>query len=140
MRDLGAPDIMVLRGVEDIKAFEKGLSNTTTAYDLMKIYEAIGSDEIISTEVCEAMMEVLLAQEFNNKIPAKLPKEVKVAHKTGSITGVQHDSGIVILPNGHEYVLVLLSKDLPSAKVGVEVIADISAMIYAYVISDKHQL
>ena len=39
MRDLGAKDINVLRGVEDIKAFNLGLSNTTTALDLLKIYE-----------------------------------------------------------------------------------------------------
>lgn len=36
MRDLGAMDIQVRRGVEDIKAFEMGLNNTTTAYDLMQ--------------------------------------------------------------------------------------------------------
>lgn len=139
MRDLGARDIQVLRGVEDIKAFEKGLSNTTTAFDLMKIYEAIGKDEIISAEVCNEMMEVLFAQKFNDIIPAKLPKEVKVAHKTGSITGVQHDSGIVVLPNGHEYVIILLSKDLPSRETGINLLSDVSKMVYDYVVSDKHQ-
>jgi beta-lactamase class A len=139
MRDLGAPDIEVLRGVEDIKAFEKGMSNTTTAYDLMKIFEAIGRDEIISEAVCKEMIDVLLAQQFNDIIPVHLPDEVKVAHKTGSITGVQHDSGIVILPNGHEYVLVLLSKDLPSREVGVELLSEISKMVYDFVVADKHQ-
>ncbi|HEY1869660.1 MAG TPA: serine hydrolase, partial [Chitinophagaceae bacterium] len=33
MRQLGAKDINVLRGVEDNKAFDKGLNNTTTAHD-----------------------------------------------------------------------------------------------------------
>jgi beta-lactamase class A len=139
MRELGAPDIEVLRGVEDIKAFDKGLSNTTTAFDLMKVFEAIGRDEIISEQACQEMMEVLFAQEFNEIIPAKLPADVKVAHKTGSITGVQHDSGIVVLPNGHEYVLILLSKDLPNPELGVELLSEISKLIYDYVVSDKHQ-
>ena len=119
MRELGAPDINVLRGVEDQKAFDQGLNNTTTAYDLLKIYEAIGTGIIISDSVCNEMMEVLFDQNFNDKIPAKLPKEVKVAHKTGSITGVRHDSGIVVLPNGHKYVLVLLSKELEDTKKGI---------------------
>lgn len=139
MRELGAPDIAVLRGVEDIKAFDKGLSNSTTAYDLMKIFEAIGRDQIISEEACQEMMQVLFAQKFNEIIPAKLPADVMVAHKTGTITGVQHDSGIVVLPGGHAYVLILLSKELPSPETGVMLLADVSKLVYDYVVSDKHQ-
>jgi beta-lactamase class A len=101
MRELGAPDIEVLRGVEDLKAYNQGLSNSTTAYDLMKIFEAIGTEKIISEKACAEMMTVLFDQHFNEIIPAQLPTNVKVAHKTGSITGVQHDSGIVVLANGH---------------------------------------
>lgn len=140
MRELGAPDINVLRGVEDLKAFEQGLSNTTTAYDLMKIYEAIGMNKIISTEACEEMMAVLYDQKFNEMIPKNLPADVKVAHKTGGITGVRHDSGIVVLPNGHKYVIVLLSKDLTDAEKGVETQAAISKLIYDFVVADKHQM
>lgn len=139
MRDLGANNIEVLRGVEDIKAFDKGLSNSTTAFDLMKIFEAIGRDEIISEDACQEMMEVLYAQKFNDIIPVLLPREVRVAHKTGSITGVQHDSGIVVLPSGHEYVLILLSKELPSEEDGIKLLTEISKMVYDYVVSDKHQ-
>ena len=139
MRDLGAPGIQVLRGVEDIKAFEKGLSNTTTAYDLMKIYEAIGKEAIISAEVCNEMTDILLDQQFNDIIPALLPDDVKVAHKTGSITGVQHDSGIIILPNGHKYVLILLSKDIENREKGIEALAQISKLVYAYVVSEKDE-
>ncbi|MEN8248993.1 MAG: serine hydrolase [Bacteroidota bacterium] len=140
MRELGAPDINVLRGVEDQKAFDQGLSNITTAYDLMKIYEAIGKNRIISDEVCDEMMSVLFDQQFNDMIPKHLPENVQVAHKTGGITGVRHDSGIVVLPNGHKYVLVLLSKELEDAEQGVEAQASISKLVYDYVVADKHQM
>lgn len=139
MRDLGAPDIEVLRGVEDIKAYEKGLSNTTTAFDLMKIYEAIGKEKIISAEVCSEMIDILLDQQFNEIIPALLPDDVKVAHKTGSIAGVQHDSGIIVLPNGHKYILILLSKNLESREKGIETLSQISKLVYAYVVSEKDE-
>ena len=139
MRDLGAPDIQVLRGVEDLKAYNKGLSNSTTAYDLMKIFEAIGKDKIISEETCAEMMTVLFDQQFNEIIPAQLPKEVKIAHKTGSITGVQHDAGIIVLPGGHKYVLVLLSKNLADRDKGIDTLALISKMVYEFVIADKDQ-
>lgn len=134
MRSLGANDIQVLRGVEDNKAFRLGLNNTTTAYDLMLIYEHIAAGTIVSRDACDAMTEVLRRQQFNDMIPALLPRDVVVAHKTGSITGVQHDSGIVTLPDGRRYVLVVLSKDLPSAKEGIETIASLSKLLYDYTI------
>ena len=130
MRKLGAKDIQVLRGVEDQKAFDKGLSNTTTAYDLMLIFEKIAQNKVIDKKSCEEMRKILFDQKFNEIIPEKLPKTVKVAHKTGSITGVQHDSGIVYLPDGRKYVLVLLSKKLKNANAGVKVLAEVSEMIY----------
>jgi beta-lactamase class A len=92
MREMGAKKIMVLRGVEDNKAFEKGLNNTTTAYDLMLIFEKIANGEAVDKKSSEEMIKILLAQKDDRIIPAELPKDVKVAHKTGWITGVHHDS------------------------------------------------
>jgi len=137
MRDLGAMDIQVLRGVEDGKAFEKGLNNTTTAYDLMLIFEKMARGEILSKAASEDMIRILLDQRFGELIPALLPKNVKVAHKTGSITGVQHDSGIILLPDGRKYVLVMLSKDLKEEKPAVKAMARVSEIIYQYFMAGK---
>ncbi len=134
MRELGAPDIEVLRGVEDNKAYELGLSNSTTAFDLMAIYEKLAKGEVVSEQASQEMIDILLDQKFNEIIPAHLPKEVKVAHKTGVITAVHHDSGIVLLPDGRRYVLVLLSRELGDFDSGTAKMADISKMIYDYVI------
>lgn len=134
MRMLGAKDIMVLRGVEDIEAYDAGLSNTTTAYDLMLIFDKIARGEAVSETADARMIQILLAQEHNDMIPALLPEDVKVAHKTGSITGVRHDSGIVLLPNGKKYVLVLLSKNMEEPEKGVAKMAEVSRMIYDFII------
>ena len=133
MRQLGANDIQVLRGVEDNKAFEKGLINTTTAHDLAIIFEKIAKGEAVNADASRAMVNILLDQKFNEIIPALLPSDVKVAHKTGSITHVHHDSGIVILPDGRKYVLVLLSKDWDDEKLIIRTMANISLLIYKYV-------
>ncbi|TAF96252.1 MAG: serine hydrolase [Cytophagia bacterium] len=130
MRSWGAKDIQVLRGVEDQKAFDKGLNNATTAFDLMLIFEKIAQQKAIDKKSSKAMTQILFDQKFNEIIPAKLPKTVKVAHKTGSITGVQHDSGIVFLPDGRKYVLVLLSKKLKNVEAGVQALSEVSALIY----------
>jgi len=135
MKTLGANDIKVLRGVEDNKAYEKGLNNTTTAYDLLLIYEQMANEKLVSTDDSKAMTRILFDQRFNEIIPALLPKNVKVAHKTGSITGVQHDSGIVFLPDGRKYVLVMLSRfDAADEKKVIEAMANVSKLIYDYTV------
>jgi beta-lactamase class A len=134
MHELGAKDIQVLRGVEDSRAFEKGLNNTVTAYDLMLIYEKLATGEIVDQQASQAMIDILLDQQFNAIIPARLPAGVRVAHKTGNITGVLHDSGIVFLPDGRKYVLVLLSKNLKDTEGAKAAMAGISELLYQHVI------
>ncbi|MEM6842941.1 MAG: serine hydrolase [Bacteroidota bacterium] len=133
MRDLGANDIQVRRGVEDGKAYRQGLNNTTTAYDLILLFKAIAQQEVVSAEASQKMIDILLDQRFNEMIPAQLPDDVQVAHKTGWITGLHHDSGIVYLPDGRSYVLVLLSKNLTDEAAGVQALADISKVVYDYI-------
>lgn len=133
MREMGAKKIKVLRGVEDNKAYDQGLNNTTTAYDLMVIYKKIAEGKAVDKKSSEEMINILSKQEHNQIIPAELPKDVVVAHKTGWITGVQHDSGIVILPDGRKYVLVILSKDLKDENAAIKAMADVSKMIYDFV-------
>lgn len=130
MRDFGAKDIQVRRGVEDQKAYDAGLNNTTTAFDLLLIFEKIATGKAVNKKADEAMIKILLDQRFNEIIPAYLPSTVKVAHKTGSITGVQHDCGIVFLPDGRKYVLVLLSKQLEDPVAAIRTMAKVSEMIY----------
>jgi len=130
MRELGAADIKVLRGVEDLKAYRLGMNNETNAFDLLVIMKAIASGTAVSAEASSDMVRVLLDQKFGDKIPGKLPKDVRVAHKTGSITGVEHDSGIVFMADGQAYVLVLLSDGWEDQKAGRGILADISRRIY----------
>src|SRR6187399_1685984 len=133
MQQLGAKDIHVLRGVEDGKAFEKGLNNTITANGLMMLFEKMAKGETVNPAASQAMIDILLDQKFNDIIPAELPAGVKVAHKTGSITGVHHDSGIIFLPNGKKYILVLLSKNLKDEKAAIKAMAHVSKLIYEFV-------
>ncbi|WP_369426418.1 serine hydrolase [Pontibacter anaerobius] len=134
MREMGAKDIQVLRGVEDAKAYEQGLSNTTTAYDLMVIFERLAVGKAVNPKASREMINILLDQQHREIIPAKLPSEVKVAHKTGWITGVRHDSGIVMLHDGRRYVLVLLSKNLQDEEAGIAAMSQVSEMVYRFFI------
>jgi beta-lactamase class A len=131
MRSLGAQRIQVLRGVEDGKAFDKGMINTTTARDLAIILRAIEEGRAASPEATEEMRQILLAQEFNEKIPAGLPPGIRVAHKTGEITAHSHDAGIVYPPGRKPYVLVVLTRGIQDGARSSKLIADISSIVYA---------
>ena len=130
---LGATHIRVLRGVEDGKAFERGLNNTTTPRDLAALLVAIQQDQAATPAGCAAMRDVLLGQEFNTEIPAGLPPGTRVAHKTGQITGVLHDAAIVYPANAPPYVLVVLTRGIPEEQVARSLIADVSRLVYAHV-------
>ena len=132
MRSLGADKIEVLRGVEDQKAYDLGLSNSTTANDLLVIMKAIANGNAGTKEDCNAMIAILKDQKWNDMIPKYLPETVEVAHKTGSITGVHHDAAIVYLQDGRQYVLVLLSKNLKDFDKGTDQLAQISKTIYEF--------
>ena len=125
VNSLGAPGMQVLRGVEDLKAFELGLSNSTTASALATLLEAIRQGKAVSPAADSSMVEVLVDQAFNEMIPAGLPSDVLVAHKTGQITRIHHDAAIVYPPNSPPYVLVILIEgledDAESATLGAEI-------------------
>ena len=131
---LGATHIRVLRGVEDTKAFQAGLNNTTTARDLAALMFAIENGTAASRASCDAMRNVLLRQEFNDEIPAGLPPGIRVAHKTGFITGVLHDAAIVYPAHRKPYVLVVLTRGIPDQPVARQLIADISRLVYEHAV------
>ena len=130
MKEIGALNINVLRGVEDIKAFELGLNNTTSAKDLLIIYEKLAKGKIINNKSSAIMIDILKDQKYDDIIPKYLPKDIEIANKTGMITGVHHDSGIVFLKDGKKYVIVLLSKNMLDMESGTEMMAKISELIY----------
>ena len=133
MREMGAMDINVLRGVEDMKAYEAGLSNSTTAYDLMLIFEALANGKAVNAEADKEMLHILQQQKHTDLIPALLPENLKIANKTGWITGVHHDSALIELLDGKKYVLVLLSKNMKDMEAGTKMLAKVSKLIYDHV-------
>ncbi|HUR00069.1 MAG TPA: serine hydrolase, partial [Gemmatimonadaceae bacterium] len=130
MRGLGAQRIQVLRGVEDQKAFDRGMVNTTTARDLAIILRALELGNAAPDEATRSMRQILLAQEFNEKIPAGVPPGVPVAHKTGEITAHSHDAAIVYPRGRKPYVLVVLTRGLQDGNKSSKLIADISRLVY----------
>ncbi len=126
---LGADGMQVLRGVEDDKAFQKGLNNTTTARGLLILMEKIANGQAVDKTADAEMLSILERQHFNNAIPAGLPEGTVVAHKTGNITKIHHDAAVVFGPR--PYVLVVLVRGLADEGHSAELIASISREVWA---------
>jgi beta-lactamase class A len=131
-RDLGAARISVLRGVEDQKAFDRGMINTTTSADLAVLLEAIEKGTVLSPASSAEMRDILLAQEFKDKIPAGLPPGTRVAHKTGEITAVSHDAAVVYPEGRKPYVLVVLTRGIRESAGSSALIADVSRLVWTH--------
>lgn len=124
---MNASGMQVLRGVEDQKAFDAGKNNTTDTRGLLTLFEAIGKGTAVSPAASREMVEILKRQKFNEGIPAGLPPGTPVAHKTGWITRIRHDAGIVYGPR--PYVLVVLTRGIQDPKVADVLIAEIARVV-----------
>ena len=128
VHSLGADGMHVLRGVEDQKAYEQGLNNTTTARGLQVLLTAIAEGKAVDDDSSRAMVTILEKQTFNEGVPAGLPEGTRVAHKTGEITKIHHDAAIVYAPR--PFVLVILARGISDQKDSATLIADITKMLY----------
>jgi beta-lactamase class A len=137
VRKLGADSMVVLRGVEDGKAYQQGLNNTSTARDLAALLLALAEGRAVSKAVGTELLRILEAQEFNDGIPAGLPPGTRVAHKTGEITATWHDAALVYPPDGKPYTLVVLTRAIPERARGVALHADLARMAHAAVLQAR---
>jgi len=129
VHSLHADGINVLRGVEDNKAFEKGLNNTTDAQGLAVLLEAIAKGEAVDADdsYSQRMIQILERQRFNEGIPAGLPAGTRVAHKTGELTKLHHDAAIVYAKKPFVLVVLVRGTDFQESSV---LIADITRQLY----------
>jgi beta-lactamase class A len=125
---LGADGMQVLRGVEDQKAFDKGMNNTTTARGLLVLLDRIAHGKAVDPSADAEMIDMLKRQKFNDAIPAGLPPGTTVAHKTGNITRIHHDGAIVFATR--PYVVVLLVRGIEDQKKSAALMSELSRIVY----------
>ncbi len=125
------------RGVEDESAWEAGINNRVTAAGLCETLRLVEEGKAISADASKAMLDILHQQRFRSGIPAGLPEDARVAHKTGEISTVAHDAGIVYLDGRDAYVVVILTEWAPDVNARQETIARISRAVYEYMTGSR---
>jgi beta-lactamase class A len=135
----GLHGIDLRRGVEDELAFEHGINNRVTADGLVHLLRLIADERAFSPELSRGMLDILHDQEFRSGIPAGLPAHARVAHKTGEISTVAHDAGIVYLPKRKPYVVAILTEWEPETAGRSPTIAAASYMVYEHLMGGKDE-
>ena len=96
LRGLGLEKTALNRLLFDREASKKGICNYITAGEMGLLLEKLWRGEVVSKEDSSAMMEILLDQRLNGKLPFFIDSMgVDVAHKTGEDDGISHDVGVI---------------------------------------------
>lgn len=126
MQQLGLRDTTVRRRIFDFEAIDEGRDNLTSPADMARLLELIARDEVPGAK---SMREILAGQKRKDMIPAGLPPGTPVAHKTGELTGVLHDAGLVTSPGG-DYILVLMGQEFSGREEAIRAWADASRRLW----------
>ena len=149
MKSLGIEKTILKRKMMDFASAAKGLENYTGAIEIAKLLEMIYSGSFISKEICGKMVDYMSTGIDKDFMDRYLPKELKVAHKTGELDHMDHDCGIVYLKDyvknymkgtdafdkiekGElgDYILVMLGEGFENNIVGREKISKLSEFVF----------
>jgi beta-lactamase class A len=126
--------VEVRRGVEDDRAFDAGISNRMTPNGALGVLRAIVGSPLLSPESATRMIDILLAQQLAGTMAAGLPEPIravaKVAHKTGDISTVSHDAGIVFLPGRPPYLAITFTESAGDARPRLDLATKASTTVY----------
>ncbi len=136
LQELGIQGVTVARGIEDKAAFRLGINSSATARGLTQMMTLIAEGKVVSKEASQQMIEIMLGQEFNESIPALLPKSVKVAHKTGWTGEFYHDTGIIFSESRKPYAISILTHGFPenNEEEAHACMAEISKMVFEQIV------
>ncbi len=84
---------------------------STTANEMVRLYELLWTDKLVSAEACQRMREHLLACDDRSKIIRFLPPGTRFAHKTGAVSRSRCDAGVIDGPQGPTIICVLTTEN-----------------------------
>lgn len=107
-KNLGLEHTTFQRDVYDFSAIDRGQDNLTSAKDMALLLQMLAHNQLPGSN---HMHEILEGQKRHDMIGDGFPEDTKLAHKTGELTGLLHDAGIVYAPQG-AFVIVMLGDDI----------------------------
>lgn len=128
-KKLGLKRTILKRKMMDFSKRKRGVENYTSASDTVFLLEQIYRQELIDKDSSRMILSFLIKQKINDRIPRYLPKNIKVAHKTGLERGVVHDAGIIFSSKG-DFVVCVFTKRIKDYSKAKKFIARLSLLAY----------
>jgi beta-lactamase class A len=112
MHDLGLQTTRLERRFIDFEARQAGRDNWTTAADIALLLAYIHQQRVPEHE---RLLQILLRQNDYHVLPAYWNEELLFAHKTGGLTGIMHDAGLLYrtLDDPTPLIIVALTAEQP---------------------------
>ena len=101
-RRIGLENTVLRRHMLDFEAARQGRENHTSAKDMRRLYTMLERRETLTPFMCETALPILLRQHDKELILFADPAQ-KAAHKTGGLSDIAHDAGILY---GNERTLI----------------------------------
>lgn len=118
VQQLGLRHTSLQRKLMDYAARDRGLDNFTSPADVGALLERMWQRDGLPAAACAEMIDILHRQQLRGKLPALLPEEAWIAHKTGEIPGCEHDAGIIQYGE-QTAVVVIMTQHLASKAEGI---------------------
>lgn len=93
-RRIGLYDTVLRRHMLDYEAARRGDENHTSAGDMLRLYTMLHRGETLTPFMCDTALPILLRQKDKELLMAANPAQ-KAAHKTGGLSDIAHDAGIL---------------------------------------------
>jgi beta-lactamase class A len=106
--------------------------NVATPHAIGQFFTLLAQKKLVSAAASDRMLARLERQQIGDRLPAALPDNVVIAHKTGNLVGAVHDAGIIYTPSGPR-VVVAMTWDAYDDEANA-FIANIGAIVYSAVL------
>ena len=136
MQRLGLKSTVLQRKMMDFAAASSGKENNTSAADIVLLLAAIYEGSPLPAPYSRLMIDILSRQQIKDKLPFFWPEDTLIAHKTGTLPGVEHDGGILFLPGG-PYIICILTADLRTNAEGLQLVASLGKIIYEHISANQ---
>ena len=122
------PNTLLQRKMMDIDAVLKGKQNFTSATDSNTLLLDLLNYNILNKKNGKKALDLLLLCEDNLTIPRKIPKNIPIAHKTGTLDIVRGDSAIIF--GNNTLILTIFVENFQSMEQAEYIIADLADISY----------
>lgn len=129
--ELNLKDTVLKRKMMDFNAAKEGKENLTSPIDMAILMEKIYKGSIINPKSCEIMIEILSKQKHKDRLQRYILDEIAIAHKTGELSGLNHDIGVFYLEN-IDYLIGIFTTNGKDDLDGKRTIGRISKLVYDY--------